>query len=56
MSLTHLYLASASPRRHELLLQIRENRPYVSLEPASTGGYVISTAAPLPVRRTRKPD
>jgi nitrogen fixation/metabolism regulation signal transduction histidine kinase len=32
----------------ELLLQIRENRPYVSLEPASSGGYVISTAAPLP--------
>jgi nitrogen fixation/metabolism regulation signal transduction histidine kinase len=32
----------------ELLLQIRENRPYVSLEPAAAGGYVISTAAPIP--------
>jgi nitrogen fixation/metabolism regulation signal transduction histidine kinase len=32
----------------ELLLQIRENRPYVSLEPVSSGGYMISTAAPLP--------
>jgi nitrogen fixation/metabolism regulation signal transduction histidine kinase len=32
----------------ELLLQVRENRPYVSLEPATAGGYVISTAAPIP--------
>jgi two-component system, NtrC family, nitrogen regulation sensor histidine kinase NtrY len=32
----------------ELLLQIRENRPYFSLEPASGGSYVISTAAPIP--------
>jgi nitrogen fixation/metabolism regulation signal transduction histidine kinase len=32
----------------ELLLQIRENRPFVSLEPALGGGYVISTAAPIP--------
>jgi nitrogen fixation/metabolism regulation signal transduction histidine kinase len=32
----------------ELLLQVRENRPYVSLEPALSGGYVISTAAPIP--------
>ena len=32
----------------ELLLQIRENRPYVSREPAIAGGYVISTAAPIP--------
>jgi nitrogen fixation/metabolism regulation signal transduction histidine kinase len=32
----------------ELLLQVRENRPYVSLEPADSGGYIISTAAPIP--------
>ena len=32
----------------ELLLQISENRPYVSLEPRADGGYVISTAAPIP--------
>ncbi len=31
----------------ELLLQIRENRPYVSLEPRAEG-YVIQTAAPIP--------
>lgn len=31
----------------ELLLQIRENRPYVSLEPRADG-YVIQTAAPIP--------
>ncbi|MEY4762786.1 MAG: hypothetical protein RLZZ200_2642 [Pseudomonadota bacterium] len=30
-----------------LLLQIRENRPYVSLEPRGDG-YVIQTAAPIP--------
>jgi nitrogen fixation/metabolism regulation signal transduction histidine kinase len=32
----------------ELLLQVRENRPYVSLEPGENGGYLISTAAPIP--------
>ena len=32
----------------ELLLQISENRPYFSLEPAPRGNYVISTAAPIP--------
>ena len=32
----------------ELLLQISENRPYVSLEPRADGAYVISTAAPIP--------
>jgi nitrogen fixation/metabolism regulation signal transduction histidine kinase len=32
----------------EMLLQISENRPYVSLEPRADGGYVISTAAPIP--------
>ena len=31
----------------ELLLQISENRPYVSLEPRAEG-YVIETAAPIP--------
>ena len=40
----------ASPHERpptELLLQIRENRPYVSLEPRAEG-YVIQTAAPIP--------
>ena len=32
----------------ELLLQISENRPYVSLEPLGAGNYIISTAAPIP--------
>ncbi|MEO7773169.1 MAG: ATP-binding protein [Steroidobacteraceae bacterium] len=32
----------------ELLLQIRENRPYVSLEPIADKGFLISTAAPIP--------
>ena len=32
----------------ELLLQISENRPYVSLEPVANGGFEISTAAPIP--------
>ena len=32
----------------ELLLQIRENRPFVSLEPLGAGNYLISTAAPIP--------
>jgi nitrogen fixation/metabolism regulation signal transduction histidine kinase len=32
----------------ELLLQISENRPYVSLEPLLNKGFLISTAAPIP--------
>ncbi|MGC4029393.1 MAG: ATP-binding protein [Steroidobacteraceae bacterium] len=32
----------------ELLLQVRDNRPFASLEPLDDGGYVISTAAPIP--------
>lgn len=32
----------------ELLLQVRDNRPYASLEPLDGGGYVISAAAPIP--------
>ncbi len=36
MSLTHLYLASASPRRHELLLQIRVTHEVIDI-PAPPG-------------------
>ena len=32
----------------ELLLQVRSNRPYSSLEPLDSGGYLISNAAPIP--------
>jgi nitrogen fixation/metabolism regulation signal transduction histidine kinase len=32
----------------ELLMQVRSNRAYMSLEPLSDGGYLISTAAPIP--------
>jgi nitrogen fixation/metabolism regulation signal transduction histidine kinase len=31
----------------ELLMQVRDNRPYVSLEPLDSGGYLITTAAPI---------
>lgn len=31
----------------ELLLQVRQNRPYVSLDPLSDGSYEIRTAVPL---------
>jgi nitrogen fixation/metabolism regulation signal transduction histidine kinase len=31
----------------ELLMQVRDNRPYVSLEPLDVGGYLITTAAPI---------
>jgi nitrogen fixation/metabolism regulation signal transduction histidine kinase len=36
-----------APPPTELLLQISENRPYVSLDPRAEG-YVIQTAAPIP--------
>ena len=32
----------------ELLLQIGDGRPYVSLEPQADGAYLITTAAPIP--------
>jgi nitrogen fixation/metabolism regulation signal transduction histidine kinase len=32
----------------EMLMQVRDDRPYVSLEPLDDGGYLISTAAPIP--------
>jgi PAS domain S-box-containing protein len=32
----------------ELLMQVRDNRSYVNLEPLDAGGYLISTAAPVP--------
>jgi nitrogen fixation/metabolism regulation signal transduction histidine kinase len=32
----------------EMLMQVRGNNSYVSLEPLSNGGYLISTAAPIP--------
>ena len=31
----------------ELLMQVRDNRPYTSLEPLDIGGYLITTAAPI---------
>lgn len=31
----------------EMLMQVRDNHPYVSLEPLDTGGYLITTAAPI---------
>jgi nitrogen fixation/metabolism regulation signal transduction histidine kinase len=32
----------------EAMLQVRQGRPFVSLEPVAGGGYVIRTAVPLP--------
>src|SRR6478735_2197947 len=32
----------------EVLMQVRSNRTYLSFEPMSNGGYLISTAAPIP--------
>jgi PAS domain S-box-containing protein len=32
----------------EMLMQVRGNRPFMSLEPLSNDGYLISTAAPIP--------
>jgi nitrogen fixation/metabolism regulation signal transduction histidine kinase len=32
----------------EMLMQVRGDRSYLSLEPLSDGGYLISTAAPIP--------
>ena len=31
----------------ELRLQVRQGRPFVSLEPQSSGGYLVRTAVPL---------
>jgi nitrogen fixation/metabolism regulation signal transduction histidine kinase len=31
----------------EMLMQVRDNRPYVTLETPNSGGYVIATAAPI---------
>ena len=31
----------------EVLLQVRQGRPFVSLEPQASGGYVVRTAVPL---------
>ena len=39
---------------NEMLLQISENRPYVSLEPRADGGYVITTARPYPIGPARQ--
>jgi len=36
-----------APLTDEVVLQIRQNRPYVSLEPLETGGYNIRTAVPF---------
>ena len=36
-----------APLTDEVVLQIRQNRPYVSLEPLETGGYRIRTAVPF---------
>jgi nitrogen fixation/metabolism regulation signal transduction histidine kinase len=33
---------------HEILMQVRDNRPYASLEPQDDGSYMIWTAAPIP--------
>ncbi len=33
--------------RDEVVLQIRQNRPFVSLDPQDTGGFVIRTAVPF---------
>jgi nitrogen fixation/metabolism regulation signal transduction histidine kinase len=32
----------------ELLMQVHDSRPYFNLEPLDAGGYLISTAAPIP--------
>jgi len=42
-----------APLSDEVSLQIRQNRPYVSLDPLETGGYEIRTAVPFgsPTRR-----
>lgn len=34
----------------EALMQIRQNRPYVSPEPLADGGYLITAVAPIPSR------
>jgi nitrogen fixation/metabolism regulation signal transduction histidine kinase len=40
--------------RDEVLLQVRQNRPYVSLDPVENGRYEIRTAVPLlNIRRTQ---
>jgi len=41
--------AESIPQRpsEEAMLQVRQGRPYVSLEPVPGGGYIIRTAAPL---------
>ena len=36
-----------APLTDEVVLQIRQNRPYVSLDPLETGGYEIRTAVPF---------
>jgi len=36
-----------APLTDEVTLQIRQNRPYVSLDPLETGGYEIRTAVPF---------
>jgi len=36
-----------TPLRDEVVLQIRQNRPFVSLDPQETGGFVIRTAVPF---------
>ncbi len=41
--------AGSAPKRvsEELLMQVRQNRPYVSLDPLSGGAYEIKTGVPL---------
>ena len=41
--------AEAIPQRpsEEAMLQVRQGRPYVSLEPVPGGGYIVRTAAPV---------
>lgn len=41
--------AGSAPKRvsEELLMQVRQNRPYVSLDPLSDGSYEIKTGVPL---------
>ncbi len=38
------------PATEEILMQVRQGLPHVSLEPVVDGGYVVRTAVPLPPR------
>ncbi|HSN71312.1 MAG TPA: ATP-binding protein [Steroidobacteraceae bacterium] len=46
-------LGDFSPERppEELVLQVRQNRPYVSLDPLAGGGYLVRTGVPVAADR-----